>query len=112
MVLRCARDTGSIRSESALIAIRSKRRDVDGLRLAGHHVSEQPAGHRAEREALVAVSEIHPESAMVPSRPKHRQHVGRAWTGAVPWVGFDVLPELEQLAGRGFGPRKLDRRGS
>lgn len=107
---RIAEDRGDWLRGCHLEAIRPIGHRINRRRLAAHDFGEQPAGRGSQRKTLVAMAEIHPETAMARCDPEHRQHVGCAGSCAEPGLWFDTRAKIEQLARRSLCMAELDRR--
>src|SRR5882724_3241094 len=88
-----------------------KGRRIGERRFAGHHLGQQPASRRTQRQPVVLVSEIEPEPGMARRLADDRQHIGQARPRPLPGPCVDRLSQWEQ----GTRPRQclldLDRRG-
>lgn len=74
--------------------LRPERCGVNGRRLPGHHLGDEPAADGPERQAKMMVGEIEPEAGLARHRPDDGAHVGQAGTAAEP--GPCVLPGSER----------------
>ena len=88
----------------------AERRGVDERRFARHHLREQPAADRAERQAEMLMAEIEPQTLVARRRADHRQHVGQAGPPAEPGLRLEPLGEREQFA-REAAPARSSWRG-
>src|SRR3954454_2666604 len=79
-------------------ALDAKRLGVGKRRLAGHHLRQQAAGCGPERQAVVVMPEIEPQSLMARGPADHRQHVGQTRPGAFPGFYIEGLAQWKQLA--------------
>src|SRR5208282_718363 len=78
--------------------LRAIRRRIAERRHAGHHLGEEPAGRRAERQAPVAVAIGEPEPALARCARDHRAGIGKARARSQPRLRLDRFAERKQFA--------------
>src|SRR5271168_2411921 len=71
-------------------ALGAERRGVHQRRLARHHLRQQPAADRTQREPPMLVAEVEPEALQTRRWADDRQHVGPAGPSSEP--GLVVAP--------------------
>src|SRR5215831_18556500 len=71
---------------------------VNARRFAAHQFGDGPSRYRPERETLVPMSKVHPELFVPRRASEDRLHIGHAGPGAEPWLSFDGLAEVNQIA--------------
>jgi hypothetical protein len=73
-----------------------------------HHLGEQPAGDRSQREAVMRVAEDEPQAAMTLASPDHWNHIGKAGTPPDPRCRLQSRAKREQFAGERLVAGKLN----
>src|SRR5271154_1386593 len=78
--------------------LRGIRLRIAERRRAGHHLGNEPACRRAERQSPMRVPARQPQPVLSWSPPDHRAGIGKARTRAEPGPRLGLLAERKQFA--------------
>src|SRR5271165_1401892 len=87
--------------------LRPERGGIDDRQFARHHLGEEPAADRPERQAEVVVGEVEPQARPAGKRPHDRAHVGEAGAAAEPGLRLLARPERKHFAREGLEPVEM-----
>src|SRR6188474_574469 len=76
-------------------------------RRPGHHLSNQPAADRAERQTPMRVAVIEPKARLAWRAPDHRPGIGKARPRSHPGLRLFLFTQREQIARRRHQPLEL-----